>query len=178
MRNWFKKNNTASKGGNKVLSKEELTARKEAKEAKEAATKAAKEAAAKKAQELRDKKKKGHKEEKKKVKSDKNTTGRIIRDIISGKFLTDEGFSTHIPYLLFICGLFIANITLGYKFERIETEKKHAKRELEEVSAEYNTLISDLESRLQQSRVESATKSMGLQQPMSPPTLLKSNADE
>lgn len=178
MRNWFKKKSTAEKSGNKVFSKEELEARKEAKAAKDAAAKAAKDAAAKKAQELRDKKNKTSKEEKKAAKSDKNSTGRIIRDIISGKFLTSEGFSAHVPYLLFLCGLFLANISLGYKFEKIETEKMKAKRALEEVSAEYNTLISDLESRLQQSRVESATKSMGLQQPMSPPTLLKSSEDE
>jgi hypothetical protein len=178
MKNWFKKNKGVEKGGNKVLSMDELAARKKAKEAKAAAAKATKEAAAKKAQELRDKKHKTPQEEKKAARADKNSTGRIIRDIISGKFLTDDGVVTHIPYLLFLCGLFLANIALGYKFENIETQKMRAKRDLEEVSAEYKTLISDLEARLQQSRVESATKSMGLQQPMSPPTLLKSSENE
>lgn len=174
----FGKNKDAKKSGNKILSREDLAVRKEAKAKAEEAAKAAKEAAAKKAQEHREKKGKATKEEKTKTKSDKNSTGRIIRDVISGKFLTDEGVVTHIPYLLFLCGLFLANISLGYKFESIERDKMRAKRDLEEVSAEYKTLISDLEARLQQSRVESATKSMGLQQPMSPPTLLKASGDE
>lgn len=173
----FGKNKSAEKSGNKVLSKEEIAARNEAKAQAEEAAKAAKEAAALKAKERREKKGKAPKEEKA-PKSDKNSIGRIIRDIISGRFLTDDGVVAHIPYLLFLCGLFLANISLGYKFENIEREKMRAKRDLEEVSAEYKTLISDLEARLQQSRVESATRSMGLQQPMTPPTLLKAGEDE
>ena len=43
----------------------------------------------------------------------------------------------------------------------------------EEVTAEYKTLRSELESRLQQSRVESATAFLGLEQPMEPPVLLE-----
>lgn len=173
----FGKNKSAEKSGNKILSKEEIAARNEAKAQAEEAAKAAKEAAALKAKERREKKGKAPKEEKA-PKSDKNSIGRIIRDIISGRFLTDDGVVAHIPYLLFLCGLFLANISLGYKFENIEREKMRAKRDLEEVSAEYKTLISDLEARLQQSRVESATRSMGLQQPMTPPTLLKASEDE
>ena len=46
---------------------------------------------------------------------------------------------------------------------------------LEEVTAEYKTLRSELESRLQQSRVESATAVLGLEQPIEPPILLEVN---
>ena len=51
-------------------------------------------------------------------------------------------------------------------------------RALEEVNAEYNTLMSDLESRLQQSRVEQAIVDLGLEQPLSQPILLEKNGDE
>jgi hypothetical protein len=72
--------------------------------------------------------------------------------------------------------LFLAYISLGYKFENIERDKMRTERALEEVVSEYKTLRSELESRLQQSRVESATSVLGLQQPISPPTLLKQDA--
>ena len=105
-----------------------------------------------------------------------NGTGKIFKDIISGRFLTSEGITSHIPYLLFLTSLFLAYISLGYKFENIERDKMRTERALEEVVSEYKTLRSELESRLQQSRVESATSVLGLQQPISPPTLLKQDA--
>ena len=52
------------------------------------------------------------------------------------------------------------------------------KRALEEVNAEYKTLMSDLESRLQQSRVEQSIKDLGLEQPLNQPILLEENGDE
>jgi hypothetical protein len=48
---------------------------------------------------------------------------------------------------------------------------------LEEVTSEYKTLRSELESILQQSRVERATADLGLEQPMGPPILLKVDAE-
>lgn len=106
-----------------------------------------------------------------------NSTGKIFKDIISGKFLTSDGITSHIPYLLFMTCLFLAYISLGYKFENIEREKMRTERALEEVVSEYKTLRSELESRLQQSRVESAISELGLEQPKSPPILLKVNAE-
>ena len=67
-----------------------------------------------------------------------------------------------------MCGIFLLYISLGYKFENIEREKMKTEHALEEVTAEYKTLRSELESRLQQSRVESATAFLGLEQPMEP----------
>ena len=52
------------------------------------------------------------------------------------------------------------------------------KRALEQVNAEYKTVMSDLESRLQQSRVEQAIKDLGLEQPLIQPILLDENGDE
>ena len=165
--------------GNRHLTKEQKATRKEALElAKKTANEATK-VAAEKAQKARDlsnlKLKKTRQEKAKKQRADKNSFGKFFRDILNGTFLTGEGITTHIPYLLFLCGIFLMYISLGYKFENIEREKMKTEHTLEEVTAEYKTLRSELESRLQQSRVESATAVLGLEQPIEPPILLEVN---
>ena len=187
---WFKKNKEEpSKSGNRKLSTEQKSAREEAKKLAEQAAEDAKAAAADKAQKARDKasnkttrssaenRAKVVEERNKKAK-ESNSTGKFVRDIISGRFLTEEGMLDHIPYLFFVCVLFIANISLGYVFENVERDKAGTKRQLEEVNSEYKTLMSDLEARLQQSRVETAIKDLGLEQPITQPILLEENADE
>lgn len=188
MLKWFKKNKDGDKqntSGNKRLTEEQKTAREEAKKLAQKAAEDAVIAKAKKVREVREKAARSSAEnraniktEQKKKRAENNTTGKIIRDIISGKFLTGEGVVAHVPFLLFLCGIFLANIGLGYKFENIERNKMKAKRTLEEVNAEYKTLMSDLESRLQQSRVEQAIKDLGLEQPLNQPILLEENGDE
>ncbi len=189
MLGWFKKNKDEAKkpgnSGNKRLTDEQKKARKEAKEIAQKAADDAVKAKAEKAKEAREKASRSSAEnrakikaEQKKKRAEKNATGKIIRDIISGRFLTEEGVIEHIPFLLFLCALFLANIGLGYKFENIVRDKTKTKRKLEEVNAEYKTLMSDLESRLQQSRVEQAIVELGLEQPRSQPILLDENGDE
>ena len=188
MMKWFKKKDEQSPSGpsgNKRLTEEQKAAREEAKKLAVEAAEEAKRVKAEKAQKVRDKASRSSAEnrakisaEQKKKRAEKNATGKILRDIISGRFLTGDGVIAHIPFLLFLCGIFLANIGLGYKFENIEREKMKTKRALEEVNAEYKTLMSDLESRLQQSRVEQAIVDLGLEQPLSQPILLDENGDE
>ena len=163
--------------GNKHLTKEEKNSRIEVQElAKKAADEATKLATekAKKARDLSNQKSEGTRQEKAtKQSADNNSIGKFFRDILNGTFLTGDGITTHIPYLLFMCVIFLLYISLGYKFENIEREKMRTEHSLEEVTAEYKTLRSELESRLQQSRVESATAFLGLEQPMEPPILLE-----
>jgi hypothetical protein len=97
----------------------------------------------------------------------------VIRDILSGEFLTREGVTRHIPYLIFVSGLFIAYIAMGYQFERMEREKLRTKRQLEELSAEYKTLKATFETELQQSTVEQNIAELGLRQNVEPPFLLE-----
>lgn len=108
-----------------------------------------------------------------KAKQKKNAIGPVIRDLLSGEFLTKEGVTRHIPYLLFISGLFVAYIAMGYQFERIEREKRKTKENIEELSAEFKTLQADFESRLQQSSIERSISALGLIQPETPPFLLE-----
>ena len=128
--NWFKKNKDSdNKGsaGNKRLTAEQKAAREEAKKIAQEAAKDAKRAKAEKAQEVRENATRSSSEnrakivaEQKKKRAERNATGKILRDIISGQFLKGDGVIAHIPFLLFLCGIFLANIGLGYKFENIE----------------------------------------------------------
>lgn len=103
----------------------------------------------------------------------KNSMGPVVRDILSGEFLTREGVTRHIPYLIFVSVLFIAYIAMGYQFERLEREKLKTKRQLEELSAEYKTLKAEFETQLQQSTVEQNIAELGLRQTVEPPFLLE-----
>ena len=107
------------------------------------------------------------------AKQKKNAIGPVIRDLLSGEFLTKEGVTRHIPYLLFMSGLFVAYIAMGYQFERVEREKRKTKEQIEELSAEFKTLQADFESRLQQSSVEKNIAALGLIQPVEAPFLLE-----
>jgi cell division protein FtsL len=102
-----------------------------------------------------------------------NSMGPVVRDILSGEFLTREGVTRHIPYLIFVSVLFIAYIAMGYQFERLEREKLKTKRQLEELSAEYKTLKAEFETQLQQSNVEQNIADLGLRQTIEPPFLLE-----
>ena len=178
MLRFFKKKSRSKatqENGNKLLTRKEKADRKEAHELALLTAKAAKEEAAVKVRQVRDRSTKTL-TDKTEESIENNGTGKIFKDILSGKFLTSDGITSHIPYLLFVTSLFLVYISLGYKFENIEREKKRTERALEEVTSEYKTLRSELESILQQSRVESATAELGLQQPKSPPTLLKLDA--
>ena len=178
MLRFFKKKSqskASQENGNKLLTRKEKAVRKEAHELALLTAEAAKEEAAVKVRQVRDRSTKTL-TNKTEESIENNGTGRIFKDILSGKFLTSDGITSHIPYLLFVTSLFLVYISLGYKFENIEREKKRTERALEEVTSEYKTLRSELESILQQSRVESATADLGLQQPKSPPTLLKLDA--
>ena len=105
----------------------------------------------------------------------KNSMAPLVRDLLSGEFLTREGVTRHIPYLIFISGLFIAYIAMGYQFENMERAKIQNKRQLQELSAEYKTIKAQFETQLQQSRVEESIANIGLSQPVEPPYLLEQN---
>jgi hypothetical protein len=99
--------------------------------------------------------------------------GPLIRDLLSGEFLTQEGVTRNIPYLGFVSFLFLIYIGIGYRFERIEREKLNARRKIEELNAEFKTLQADFEIRRHQSRLEADMADRGLMQPKSPPHLLQ-----
>ena len=118
MLKWFKKNdenkNQKLSGGNKRLTEEQKIAREEAQKLAQKAAEDAVKAKAKKVKEVREKAARSSienrakiKSEQKKKRAENNATGKILRDIISGRFLTGEGVIAHVPFLLFLCGILI-----------------------------------------------------------------------
>ncbi len=100
--------------------------------------------------------------------------GRVgLRDLLSGEVLTREGVLANVPYLVFVAGLFVAYVALGYQFERIEREKQKTLRRVKELNAEFKSLEAQFETQLQQSQVERAVEPLGLEQSLKPPFIIE-----
>jgi Bacteriodetes cell division protein (FtsL-like) len=98
--------------------------------------------------------------------------GNILQKILSGDFLVRDGLIKHLPFVLFLVGLFIANIGLVYYFENTAREKIKLQNQLNELRSQYNTTVSDLEKSKQQSNVAQAIQQMGLEELRTPPNVI------
>ncbi|MEO0403721.1 MAG: FtsL-like putative cell division protein [Bacteroidota bacterium] len=114
------------------------------------------------------------KEEQKPTK--KNWFSRGLNTLLNGEFLTKDGVTKHLPFMLFLAGLFVIFISLGYQFEQTERQKVRVKRELEEAMTEYKSLKSQLETRKQQSSVLDQIDRLQLTEPTSPPEIIEVDA--
>lgn len=102
----------------------------------------------------------------------KSASGNILQKILSGDFLVRDGLIKHLSFVLFLVGLFIANIALVYYFENTAREKVKLQNELNELRSQYNTTVSDLEKSKQQSNVAQAIQQMGLEELRTPPQVI------
>ena len=102
----------------------------------------------------------------------KSVKGNILQKILSGDFLVRDGLIKHLSFVLFLVGLFIANIALVYYFENTAREKVKLQNELNELRSQYNTTVSDLEKSKQQSNVAQAIQQMGLEELRTPPQVI------
>lgn len=105
----------------------------------------------------------------------KKRLSQTVTSLLNGEFLTKEGMVKHMSYVVFLCALFLLYIFLGYQFEQIERRKSQTKIQLEELSAEYKTLKSELEAKKQQSNVARDIASLGLIEPLSPPPVIEAD---
>jgi hypothetical protein len=92
-----------------------------------------------------------------------------VNSLLSGEFLTREGVTKHLPFMLFLALLFVLNISWVYYSENTFRDLQKARRELEELQSEYNTVSSQLEKKKRQSRVALDTEDLGLKESTSPP---------
>jgi hypothetical protein len=102
----------------------------------------------------------------------KTGRGNILQKILSGDFLVRDGLIKHLSFVLFLVGLFIANIGLVYYFENTAREKVKLQNQLNELRSQYNTTMSDLEKSKQQSNVAQAIEQMGLKELRTPPQVI------
>jgi hypothetical protein len=92
-----------------------------------------------------------------------------INSLLNGEFLTHEGVTKHLPFLLFLCLLFVLNISWVYFSENTFRDLQKTRRELEELQSEYNTISSQLEKNKRQSRIALDTEDLGLKESTNPP---------
>ena len=101
-----------------------------------------------------------------------------MQQVLSGDFLAQENVTKHVPFILYLCGFFLLSIYIGYVFDNTERQKIRTERELEELSAEYKTLKSELESKRQQSSVIKEIQDLGLKEPGTPPVIIEPRSED
>lgn len=109
------------------------------------------------------------------VPKNKRRFSRLVNQLLSGEFLTRDGVVSHLPFLLYLTFFFLFSIYIGYTFDNTEREKVQVKQILEELSAEYKTLKSELETKKRQSSVARSIQQLGLEEPNRPPVVIETD---
>lgn len=107
----------------------------------------------------------------KKVGRKKRFAGSISK-ILNGEFLTKEGLIDHLPFITFLAVLFILHISLMYFFENTQRDITKKGHELNELRSQFNTTMSELETKKQQSNVATNIEAMGLKELRTPPQII------
>jgi hypothetical protein len=97
---------------------------------------------------------------------------RSVRTILSGEFLTKESLINRLPFIGFLAVLFFIHIALMYFFDNTHREISKERKRLKELQSEYNTTLSNLEMRKQQSNVAKDIESLGLKELRTPPEFI------
>jgi hypothetical protein len=95
-----------------------------------------------------------------------------LRDSLSGEWLGTWNKRGHLPFFAFLALLFVAYISLVYRYESNERAKRDATRELLDLSNTHKSLLSEFETQLQRSKLDDEMADVGLVQPASPPQIL------
>lgn len=95
-----------------------------------------------------------------------------VRTVLSGEFLTRESLINHLPFITFLAILFFIHIALMYFFESTHRQISDTKERIEELRSEYNTTLSNLETKKQQSAVARDIEALGLQELRTPPQFI------
>lgn len=102
----------------------------------------------------------------------KGRIAKSIHRVLNGEFLTRDGLINHLPFIGFCVMLFIAHISLMYFFENTQRELVRKQHELNELRSQYNTTMSILETRKQQSQVAQSIEQLGLKELRTPPQII------
>jgi hypothetical protein len=102
----------------------------------------------------------------------KGAVSRTLNAMLNGEFLTRAGVQKHLRFILFLTGLFLVYISIGYFFENTLRDHVTTKQELEEATARYNSTISELENQKQASEVLRRIDQLGLIEPEEQPVVL------
>ncbi len=103
----------------------------------------------------------------------KGVLAKGLSSVFSGTFLSSDKSLKHLPFILYLG--FVAVLYIGYNYyadDHIRKENKLAK-EIKEFHSEYISTKSDLMFASKQSEVAKASESIGLKQPVVPPTKIQ-----
>lgn len=94
-----------------------------------------------------------------------------MKNLISGQFLSREGFLNQLPFIAFLFGLGLVYITNHFNAEKVLRETQKLEKELHELRAESITRASNLMYISKQSQVSKLVKdrNLGLEEAVTPP---------
>lgn len=103
----------------------------------------------------------------------KGVLAKGISSIFSGTFLSSDKTIQHIPFILFLAVVAIFYIANGYYADDKIREVNKTSNQLKELRSEYISTKSDLMFASKQSEVAKSVESIGLKEPVVPPTKIE-----
>lgn len=94
-----------------------------------------------------------------------------MQDLMSGNFLSRDGFMNQLPFILYLSFLGLIYITNHFNAEKVLRETQKIEKELHEMRAESITRTSILMENSKQSKVAERVKerNLGLEEAVTPP---------
>lgn len=108
----------------------------------------------------------------------KGVLAKGLGSIFSGTFLSSDKTLKHLPFILFLALIAIFYIANGYYADDKIREVNKVSNQLKELRSEYISTKSDLMFASKQSEVAKAAESMGLKEPVVPPTKIQVDSAE
>jgi len=96
-----------------------------------------------------------------------------LRKLITGRFLTSPRWAAQWPFLVYLGVLGMVMIASSHAAERKVYRIAELQEQVKELSSEYISLHTRLMNERMESRIARRAKKMGLQEPVSPPVIIK-----
>jgi hypothetical protein len=108
----------------------------------------------------------------------KGVLAKGLSSVFSGTFLTNDKTLKHLPFVLFLAFIAILYIANGYYADDKVREANKLSNEIKEKHSEYISTTSELMFASKQSEVAKSAESIGLKEPVVPPTKIKVDSTE
>ncbi|MBA3665249.1 MAG: hypothetical protein H0W61_13710 [Bacteroidetes bacterium] len=103
----------------------------------------------------------------------KGVLAKGLSSVFSGTFLSSDRALRHLPFLLFLGLIAVFYIANGYYADDMIRKENRLKQENKEKRSEYISVTSELMFASKQSEVAKAAESIGLKEPIVPPTKIE-----
>ena len=106
----------------------------------------------------------------------KENTSSLL-SVLKGEFIVDQNNQKYVPFFLFITLLFLLNIRISFRAERLLKESISLEQEVADLRLVYITAKSDLMSMYRRSVIEEIVDDKGLKTSLTPPIIIEKNND-